>query len=167
MLVGDGLPDRERVPAVACAWPRDILFKPTGDIRHLQAVARGKETLARNAGVRGNGGGDLNDYFGWAVDAIACTNKHQAFQIKGEYRLLLSDVRYRENNIRLRTVRSTLVPYVELRIPGRAATGLSFDKRSGWSAIDSVAIGPTANMDLALKGMQVKVVSSKIPYRDW
>jgi hypothetical protein len=154
----------------------DVSDQTAVDSVIYRAVARAKETLARNAGVRGHGGGDLNDYFEWAVDAIACTNKHQAFQIEGEYRLLLSNVRYRENNIRFRTVRSTLVPYVALRIPGRTATGLSFDKRSGWSAIDSVVIGPTANMDLteksvkaffALKGMQVKVVRSKIPYRDW
>jgi mRNA-degrading endonuclease HigB of HigAB toxin-antitoxin module len=140
------------------------------------AIATAKETLARNAGVRGYSGSDVNKYFGWAVNAIACTNKHQAFQIEGEHRLLLSDVRYRENNIRFRTVRSTLVPYVALRIPGQTANGLSFDKRLGWGAIDSVVIGPTANMDLteksvkaffALKGMQVKVVRSKIPYRDW
>lgn len=139
------------------------------------AATRAKEVLARY-GVRNGTGGDLADYFVWAVNATACTNKHRSFQIEGQYRLLLSDVRYREDNIRFRTVRSTLVPYVALRVPGKTATGMSFDPRHAWGAIDSVVIGPTANMDLteksvkaffALKGMQVRVDRSIIPYRDW
>lgn len=139
------------------------------------ASLRAKEMLAKY-GVRNGAGGDLTDYFVWAIDTIACTNKHRSFEIEGEYRLLLSNVRSRENNIRFRTVRSTLVPYVALRIPGKTATGLSFDPCLAWGAIDSVVIGPTANMDLteksvkaffALKGMQVRVERSTIPYRDW
>jgi hypothetical protein len=120
--------------------------------------------------------GDINEYFKAAIKTLACICKHDAFQVEGEFRLLLSDVRYRENNIKFRPVRSTLIPYVPLRIPGQTTSGYSFDMQTGWSAIKSVVIGPTPNMDLteksvkaffAIRAMDVQVVRSKIPYRDW
>lgn len=141
----------------------DIIYK---------AYARARDTLAR-----GNSGGNLNDHFRWAVGSFACANKLKAFEVEGEFRLL-TYVRYREENIRFRTVRSTLIPYVRMIIPSHSGAGFDFDfdKRKRWSAIQSVMIGPTANMALTkrlveaffvLQGADVQVVESSVPYRDW
>jgi hypothetical protein len=119
----------------------------------------------------------LNDYFRWEVGTFGCSNKLKAFEVEGELRLL-TYVFYRENNIQFRTVRSTLIPYVEMRIPNKSDTGIDFDldKKKSWDAIQSVVVGPTANMALtkrsveaffALRGMNVQVIESQVPYRDW
>jgi hypothetical protein len=141
----------------------DIIYK---------AYARAKDKIAKRIP-----GVDLNDYFKWEVDGIACANKLKAFEVEGELRLL-TYVSLRERNIRFRTVRSTLIPYVEMRIPNQSDTGFDFDfdKKKRWNAIESVWIGPTPNMALtkrsvqaffALQEMNVQVMESKVPYRDW
>jgi hypothetical protein len=119
----------------------------------------------------------FREFFRYAVEAIACSSKHSSFQPEGEYRLLLSNIEYRENNLKFRPVRSTLVPYVPLHIPSRfEATGDIAWKGKTWDAVANVVIGPTANMELTeraiksffgMKGMDVNVERSKIPYRDW
>ena len=119
----------------------------------------------------------LPEFFRWAVEAIACSSKHSSFQSEGEYRLLLGNIRYRENNLRFRAVRSTLVPYVAMRIPSRSQiTGIQELKGNAWDGIASVVIGPTANMDLTersissffrMRGIKVEILRSQIPYRDW
>jgi hypothetical protein len=141
----------------------DIIYK---------AYARAKDMVAKP-----HSWGVLNDHFRWAVDSFACANKLKAFEIEGELRLL-TYLRYREKNIRFRTVRSTLIPYVKMTVPSQSGAGfdLDFDKKKPWNAIQSVMIGPTANMALtkrsveaffALQGMDVRVVESNVPYRDW
>lgn len=141
----------------------DIIYK---------AYARAKDAIAKK-----NSWGVLNDHFRWAVDSFACANKLKAFEVEGELRLL-TYVRYRENNIHFRTVRSTLIPYVLMIIPNLSRGGFDFDfdERKPWNAIQSVVIGPTANMALtkrsvkalfALRGMEVQVLESNVPYRDW
>lgn len=139
-----------------------------------RAIENAQATFDKHSSIRDDL--DFNQYFLWALEAIACANKHESFQVEDEYRLLLSDIRYRENNIRFRSVRSTLVPYVAMRVPGTFEGKFTFDKSKPWDAIQSVVIGPTPNMDLTkrsveaffrLKGMKVDVETSRIPYRDW
>jgi Protein of unknown function (DUF2971) len=124
----------------------------------------------------GHPGKTLSGYFRLALESFACATKHSSFEVEGEYRLLLGNVRRRENNIRFRTVRSSLIPYVEVEIPSHVKSGFTFDPMTTWNAIEAVVIGPTANMDLtqasikgffALRGMSVEVTGSEIPYRDW
>jgi Protein of unknown function (DUF2971) len=121
-------------------------------------------------------GKTLSSLFRLALESFACATKHSSFEVEGEYRLLLGNVRRRENNIRFRTVRSSLIPYVEVEIPSHVESGFTFDQGTIWNAIGSVVVGPTANMDLtqasikgffALRGMSVEVTGSEIPYRDW
>ncbi len=122
--------------------------------------------------------GDLSDHFRWALEAIACLTKQKAFEVEDELRLLLRYVRHRENNIKFRTVRSTLIPYVEMGIHNYSDAGVvfDFDKKLRWNAIQSIVIGPTTNMELTrrsikaffdLRGMEVQVLESQVPYRDW
>jgi hypothetical protein len=59
----------------------------------------------------------LGDHFRWALGGIACLCKEKAFEVEDEFRLLLTSVRYRENNMQFRSVRSTLIPYVAMAIP--------------------------------------------------
>jgi hypothetical protein len=120
----------------------------------------------------------LNDHFRWTLDYIGCINKEKSFEVEDEWRLLLPYVKYRENNIQFRTVRSTIIPYVAMTIPSLGETGIMYDfeKRKPWSAIRSVVVGPTANMELtvrslkaffALHRMNIEVIESRVPYRDW
>lgn len=146
------------------------------DTARIDDIIHKAYAMAKDA-IKQNHKGVLNDHFRWAVDSFACANKLKAFEVEGELRLL-TNVGYRENNIHFRTVRSTLIPYVEMTIPSQSGAGfdLDFDKNKRWNAIQSVTIGPTANMALTkrsvkaffvLHGMDVQVEESNVPYRDW
>lgn len=115
-----------------------------------------------------------NDYFRWLIEKFACVSKNASFEVEDEYRLLLVSASYRENNIQFRTVRSTLIPYVPMHIPSLH----EFSNGNGpWNAIESIIIGPTANIDLTEKSVRtfftlrglaaVKIFRSEVPYRDW
>jgi hypothetical protein len=124
--------------------------------------------------------GTLNDHFRWTLDYIGVMHKEKSFEVEDEYRLLLSNVRYREiPNLRFRTVRSTMVPYVSLYVPSMGDKGIAYDfeKRKVWNVIQSVVVGPTANMELTVRSVEaffalwgekkVEIVPSRVPYRDW
>lgn len=149
----------------------------TEDTARIDDIIYKAYTRAKDKIEKRNTGGALNNHFRWEVNTFGCINKLKAFEVEGEYRLL-TDVFHRENNIHFRTVRSTLIPYVEMYIPNQSGTGLDFDrdKKKCWDAIQSVVVGPTANMELtkrsveaffALRGMNVQVIESQVPYRDW
>jgi hypothetical protein len=115
------------------------------------------------------------------IDSIASFKKHPSFSNEREYRLLVemfADRRY----FKFRATRSTLVPYVPVSIPRRHprygdSTEPIMSRLAGrWDFIDRVVVGPTANKNLSLDAvsaffekeeMQVEVVSSEIPFRDW
>jgi hypothetical protein len=113
----------------------------------------------------------LAHYFSMYIDRIAVGSKLNAFEAESEYRLVLFGLFGRENNLKFRTVRSTLIPYVEVFIP---RTGSSVEV---WDAVDSVTVGPTANMTLTARSVRafldirgahdVRLLTSGIPYRDW
>ncbi len=113
----------------------------------------------------------LAHYFSMYIDRIAAASKLNAFEAESEYRLVLFGLFGRENNLKFRTVRSTLIPYVEVFIPNTSSSV------EVWDAIDSVTIGPTANMELTARSVRafldirgahdVKLLTSGIPYRDW
>lgn len=114
------------------------------------------------------------EHFWWLAEYVAGSSKHASFSVEAEYRLLLSNVAYRENNIQFRTVRSTLVPYVSLSIP--STVRMPESENLPWDAISEVIIGPTPNMDLTerslvayfkLHGLRTAVHRSEVPYRDW
>lgn len=120
----------------------------------------------------------LNDFFEWILKSIACGSKYKAFEVEDEFRLLVHNVKFRENNIQFRAVSSTLIPYLAVTIPVELNGRRHFDfqERYPWDAVESVVIGPTPNMQLtrrsveaffALRGMQVQITESRIPYRDW
>lgn len=133
---------------------------------------------AKSEAERDNNRWDLNDHFRWILDSVGCMNKEKSFEAEDEWRLLLPYVKYRENNIQFRTVRSTVIPYIAMTVPSMTDAGImhDFEKKKPWNAIQSVVVGPTANMQLtvrslkalfALRGMNVAIVESRVPYRDW
>jgi Protein of unknown function (DUF2971) len=132
------------------------------------------------------GGHDRNtlaDYFKFVVERLACFKKHPSFSNEREYRLLVNAVYLNCTYLEFRASRSTLVPYISVRIPRmHSSYSAPTDHRAPsalagrWDFIDRVVIGPTANKDLSLDAvrsffqrqlMNVMVVASSIPYRDW
>ncbi len=119
----------------------------------------------------------LSDYFEWTLEAIACRSKHSSFENEAEYRLLLPGLHRRENNLRFRAVRSTLIPFVAMRVPSIAQLELGeWSEDVPWDAIAELTIGPTVNIALTersirsfflIRHMNVTVRRSSVPYRDW
>lgn len=107
---------------------------------------------AKREAERDKNGWDLNDHFRWILDSVGCMNKEKSFEVEDEWRLLLPYVKYRENNIQFRTVRSTVIPYVAMTVPSMTETGVMYDfeKKKPWNAIRSIVVGPTANMRLTV-----------------
>ncbi|WP_260738162.1 DUF2971 domain-containing protein [Tunturiibacter lichenicola] len=150
-----------------------VRYMKPGDNIQLDNLIRSAAERAKNAIAKNPGSSIyLNDYFRWAIEATAVGSKHASFEAESEYRLVLFDTRFREYNIKFRTVRSSLIPYVSMRIPNREIQSVP----SAWDAISSVVIGPTANMDLTEKSvkafyklnqMEVTIKRSEVPYRDW
>ena len=146
-------------------------------IRRAQVIAKFRYAEAHIPKDKNDLDSRLPEFFSWAVEALACSSKHSSFQHEGEHRLLLGNIGYRENNLRFRPVRSTLVPYVPIHIPSISeAAGDQNYKSKPWDAIANIVIGPTANMDLTTKAvdaffrirsMNVAIEPSAIPYRDW
>jgi len=103
--------------------------------------------------------------------------KDHSFLNEREFRLQINSIRWRQDLLRFRTTRSTLVPYVLVTIPRsdrvKPKLGLSSD---AWNAIDSITIGPTPNKELSIQAVEAFcetrgicpiVKGSAIPYRDW
>jgi hypothetical protein len=107
----------------------------------------------------------------------AYSKKHFSFSNEREFRLLV----YAETDwLEFRAVRSTLVPYVSLGIrrkPSRYPDAKVKAMDSGRSDfIGRVVIGPSPNSNLSKSAVEfffqklklnVEVVSSNIPYREW
>jgi hypothetical protein len=123
--------------------------------------------------------------FATAAIREACKRKHRSFSREREYRLIVDPIFMEASDLDFRTVRSTLVPYVSLSIPKEPLTTADADPTSGDSesthedskehCIARVVVGPSPNMRLSLEAvraffrglnMDVKVVRSRIPYRD-
>jgi hypothetical protein len=122
-----------------------------------------------------------SQYFKTIIEGLASFKKHPSFVNEHEYRLLVDGIFWQRRHLEFRTTRSTLVPYVSVGIPLRDSRHpdkpvLRPIQGGRWDFIDRVVIGPTANSALSRAAvsaffekneMQVEVVSSAIPYRDW
>lgn len=115
----------------------------------------------------------------------ACLVKHPAFAKENEYRLVVPSAAFLDKFLAFRMVRTTLVPYLNVRIPRKTAEAQESRQKVFWSRegipqrvdfIDRVVIGPTPNMILShgavegffnRQGMGVEVSESSVPYRDW
>lgn len=128
------------------------------------------------------------DLFGMFAESEACRRKHVSFAAEREYRLIVDHLYTSVEDLEFRSVRSALVPYVELSIPERSVLKMDnqeaelngeFGIRGGYHKLDFVAkvvVGPTPNMDLTVEavkaffrkfGLAVRVVPSRIPFRAW
>ncbi|MGA2570645.1 MAG: DUF2971 domain-containing protein [Terracidiphilus sp.] len=118
------------------------------------------------------------------LELLACFKKDHSFSNEGECRLVVSDLRGCLSAIEFRPVRSTLVPYVVIGIPreGSQFKDQPDDSRNVLGHgerrhfVDRIVVGPTTNMGLSCQsvnyccakyGLNVEVVPSKIPFRDW
>lgn len=103
--------------------------------------------------------------------------KHASFSSEREYRLVVTTSGL-DPAIRYRSSRSTLVPYIPLRIPNPKEYLAEKKSRSpGFKPhfIDSVTIGPTPNLDLSADALRdffmqrnfdVDIHKSIVPFRD-
>jgi hypothetical protein len=118
------------------------------------------------------------------LELLACFKKDHSFSNEGEFRLVVSDLRGCLSAVEFRPVRSTLVPYAVIEIPRE---GSQFKDQPDDSLnifghgerrhfVDRIVVGPTTNMGLSCQsvkhfcakhGLNVEVVPSKIPFRDW
>jgi hypothetical protein len=120
-------------------------------------------------------------YFKVIIEGRASFKKHPSFFAEREYRLLVDGSFFQAHLFKFRTTRSTLVPFMSVKIPLREwrHPEKPFIRPVGegrWDFIDREVIGPTTNKGLSLDAvsaffvknrMDVEVVSSTIPYRDW
>ena len=111
------------------------------------------------------------------VELGACFKKHTSFSNEREFRLAVKGTPGQADLVQFRTVRSTLVPYIPLYVPGYK-TGYADLPMVGdrHHFIDHVIVGPTSNMELSRQsvdyffrklGVEVDVIPSQIPFRDW
>lgn len=128
------------------------------------------------------------DCFAMFAELEACRRKHESFIAEHEYRLIVGSQNSLLKDLEFRSVRSTLVPYVELSIPDMSTLKMDdeeaelngeFGIGGGYTKLDFVArvvVGPTTNMDLSIeavkaffrkRGLDVHVVPSSSPFRDW
>jgi hypothetical protein len=149
-----------------------------GQINGIYEHACGLREKSKNLFAQTGRG--LGSLFRDGAETRACFFKHHSFQTESEYRLLMGDVRSREDAVQFRSTRSTLVPFVPLWVPSQSdiEKGVFHKERSigSWDAIASLSIGPTVNMNLSVaaaralfrsKGMKVEIEGSSVPYRDW
>lgn len=109
--------------------------------------------------------------------SFACFVKHRSFINEQEYRLAVSGIKWRQDLLRFRPNRSTLVPYVEINVPTLDTVLPPVEAEAPyWNAIASITIGPTANMSLSYeslaalcstRGIFATIKKSEVPYRDW
>jgi hypothetical protein len=135
--------------------------------------------------------------FRFLMQLMTCAKKHISFSNEREFRLILDGVNGNNDWLDFRPTRSSLVPYVALGIPRKHSgapktttdgetTILTLSEQMDsqilrklggrWDFIDRVVIGPSPNKDLSLaavdlffqkQNMNVEVVPSTIPYREW
>lgn len=118
--------------------------------------------------LAGSAGYQADSLFEKTIQRNAGFIKNPSFSNEGEYRLLVDSTHWNRKLFGFRPTRSTLVPYLPVRIP-RLYEGVPF--------IDHVVIGPTPNEELSRQAVlvflynegldKVHVTLSKIPYREW
>ena len=103
--------------------------------------------------------------------------KHKSFMHEREYRLIA--LLFAQNElVSFRASRSTLVPYLKMRLPGPDQANRSSPRARASTVqfIDNVTIGPTPHPTLSedavlgllrSKGFNPSVETSSIPFRDW
>lgn len=118
------------------------------------------------------------DLLYFALDKIASRTKHISFSSEGEYRLIVTTFFNLREMIKYRSSRSTLVPYVPVKLPNpdRFPSSHRVPKFAVHSPyfIDSVTVGPTPHPSLSadalaglLMGHHVTIHKSEVPFRDW
>lgn len=120
----------------------------------------------------------IKTFFRHEIEDEACFYKGSSFAVEMEYRLLMPQTGMSWNRIHYRSTGSSLIPYVILSIPPTEAMWVpTGDTREHyWDAVQSVIVGPNANMELtteAIKGFLyscghfIKVIPSSAPCRRW
>jgi len=111
------------------------------------------------------------------LELRAAMTKHSSFNVEREYRLL-AWLYGQGELVSYRPSRSTLVPYLKMRLPDPAPSSSAFGRSRSPKArfIDSVTIGPTPHLELSAdavlgllqsRGFDVPVKKSSVPFRDW
>ena len=121
------------------------------------------------------------------IEAQASSRKHSSFSHEREYRITVHPNLVPEFSLDFRPAGTTLVPFVKLGIPEkrsgyenanyeRPSAASILGGRGRFQFIDRVVIGPTPNAYLSMRAVReyfnhmrldVEVVRSDIPFRDW
>jgi hypothetical protein len=122
------------------------------------------------------------------IEAHASYRKHLSFSHEREFRIVVNPIFVHPTPpLDFRPVRTTLIPYMKLRIPitRKDSEHLQFEPpsvvsllsgRKRFQFIERVVIGPTPNMPLSLQAvheyfnkmqMDVEVKPSDAPFREW
>jgi hypothetical protein len=125
---------------------------------------------------------DSGAFFKAIIEGNASFKKHPSFLSEKEHRLLVDRV-FMSNYLEFRTTRSTLVPYIRMIIPRLHSRYDSSPEPLTWPIdegrghfVGRVVVGPTPNKELSLAALKaffdkhalnVEVVPSTAPYRDW
>ncbi len=153
------------------------------DIDIINAVA-GATLLSEQMSSEHDGNSSPADYLQVMLERRACFIKHNSFENEHEHRLLVDGVYWNLHHLQFRATRSSLVPYVAVKIPRRHSSSppvvnsaIHMSPLAGrWDFIDRVVIGPTTNRELTIEavraflrreGLHVRVEHSSVPYRDW
>jgi hypothetical protein len=143
----------------------------------------GATTLSQQMNVENGGSSTPADYLQAFLERRACFVKHSSFETEREYRLLVDGVFWNLHHLQFRATRSSLAPYIQVRIPRHHSDMQEMDSSvhlsalaGRWDFVDLAVIGPTANKNLtrdAVKAsfnretLNVEVDISVVPFRDW
>jgi hypothetical protein len=118
------------------------------------------------------------------LNTEACFKKSASFSSENEYRIVAVTAYSAFSQMRYRTSRSCLIPYLVVEIP-RHETGHDKDpdypdtespSENRYQFIKRVVVGPSPNMDLTLQAARAffytmrigaHVVPSQVSFRDW
>jgi hypothetical protein len=164
-----------------------VSYREAEDIAHLDGLIANAIERAMSWHLEMEGAIDTNSLFRMSIEDVACFYKHPSFSNEEEYRLTVAGAWQDPKLLDFRTTRSCLVPYLSVKIPQRQPGCPEANERvevltarmlggSNCDFIEEIIVGPTSNMNLSVQAvgafidklnLQVAVVPSSIPYRDW
>jgi len=165
----------------ACDFKAVSYVEPNEDglaIRTMNfAYAAALHSIEEMEAELAEGNVSVDGYFRHNVEAEASFYKHKGFLSESEYRLILPYVFQQFHQIQFRCTRSSMVPYVELRVPRSRNAEMIRPNVYRWDAVTEIVIGPTPNTALTQRAVlgfcrsiglaSANVTTSKLPYRDW
>src|SRR5438094_793936 len=162
-----------------CIWATTILYLKALDGMINQSLSHSIRFIEEMESAPGAIASDRDrvDLLRAEFEMRAGRTKHKSFMHEREYRLIA--LLFAQNElVSFPASRSTLVPYLKMRLPGPDQANRSSPRAQASTVqfIDNVTIGPTLHPTLSedavlgllrSKGFNPSVETSSIPFRDW